>query len=214
MSDTKTLTILSVSRKSEASKRGFQVGDILIKYNDVEIDGDKSKFLHLAAQSKANSTIEVLRNNHIYKIIVFPGEIGISGAEFTTSSNTDLQDSTEESASDKRINSIILTTETYPKGMNINERIEIITAECAFGINIFRDMFAVIRDYVGGRSESTQKALRDARRQCLSELKIEAVSVGANAVVGVRLDYNEISGGNKSILFIVASGTAVTLNQH
>ena len=145
---------------------------------------------------------------------MFPGEIGISGAEFTTSSNTDLQDSTEESASDKRINSIILTTETYPKGMNINERIEIITAECAFGINIFRDMFAVIRDYVGGRSESTQKALRDARRQCLSELKIEAVSVGANAVVGVRLDYNEISGGNKSMLFIVASGTAVTLNQH
>jgi len=107
---------------------------------------------------------------------------------------------------------IILTTETNPQGMEIAERIEIITSECVFGMNIFRDFFAGIRDIVGGRSKATQNVLRDARKTCLSELKEEAVAVGADAVIGVDLDYSEISGGGKSgMLFLVASGTAVKL---
>ena len=68
-------------------------------------------------------------------------------------------------------------------------------------------------DFFGGRSESTQGVLRDARRTCLNELRKEAFSVGANAVIAVDLDYSEFSGKGKSMLFLVASGTAVTVEK-
>jgi len=111
------------------------------------------------------------------------------------------------------IDNIILTTENNPQDLFVKERIEIITAECVLGMNIFRDFFASVRDIVGGRSSASQKVLRDARKICLSELKNEAHSVGADAVIGVDLDYSEFSGGGKSMLFIVASGTAVKLKK-
>ena len=110
-------------------------------------------------------------------------------------------------------NNIILTTESNPIDLPVEERLEIITAECVFGINIFRDLFADVRNIFGGRSDSTQKVLRDARKKCLSELQLEAHSIGADAVIGVNLDYNEFSGGKKSMLFLVASGTAVKLKK-
>lgn len=109
------------------------------------------------------------------------------------------------------INGVMLTTEAFPSGLVIERRIEIVTAECAFGMNIFRDLFAGVRDLFGGRSGATQKVLRDARRKVLDELKIEAYGVGADAVVGVTLNYSEFSGGEKSMLFVVAAGTAVKL---
>jgi uncharacterized protein YbjQ (UPF0145 family) len=76
-------------------------------------------------------------------------------------------------------------------------------------MNLFRDIFAGITDLIGGRSESTQEILREARTTCLLELRREAARVGANAVIAVDLDYSEFSGQGKSILFLVASGTAV-----
>jgi uncharacterized protein YbjQ (UPF0145 family) len=108
-----------------------------------------------------------------------------------------------------RINAILLTTETAPN-LNITKRIEIITAECAFGMNIFKDLFAGVRNVVGGRSEAVQKTMRDSRRTALYELKREAYEVGANAVVGVDLDYVELSAAGNMVM-LVASGTAVII---
>jgi len=109
------------------------------------------------------------------------------------------------------INSIVLTTETAPN-LNITKRIEIVTAECAFGMNIFKDLFAGVRDIVGGRSEAVQKTMRDSRKTVLYELKKEAYEVGANAVVGVDLDYVELSNAG-SMVMLVASGTAVVIEE-
>jgi uncharacterized protein YbjQ (UPF0145 family) len=77
-------------------------------------------------------------------------------------------------------------------------------------MNIFKDLFAGIRDIVGGRSEAVQKTMRDSRRTALYELKKEAHMVGANAVVGVDLDYMEMSSAGSMVL-LVASGTAVII---
>ncbi|WP_442970578.1 YbjQ family protein [Roseovarius sp. D22-M7] len=107
---------------------------------------------------------------------------------------------------------IMLTTETYPQGLNIIERVEIVTAECAFGMNIFKDLFSGVRDIVGGRSEAVQKTLRDTRRTALLELKKEAYEVGANAVIAVDLDYVELSASGNMVL-LVASGTAVRIEE-
>jgi uncharacterized protein YbjQ (UPF0145 family) len=109
------------------------------------------------------------------------------------------------------VDAILLTTETAPN-LNITERIEIVTAECAFGMNIFKDLFAAVRDIVGGRSEAVQQTMRDSRKTALYELKKEAYEVGANAVVGVDLDYVELSKAG-SMVMLVASGTAVRIEE-
>lgn len=107
------------------------------------------------------------------------------------------------------IENVLLTTETQ-SNLKITKRIEIVTAECAFGMNIFKDLFADVRDIFGGRSKAVQDTMRDARRTALYELKKEAYEVGANAVVGVDLDYVELSASG-SMVMLVASGTAVVI---
>jgi uncharacterized protein YbjQ (UPF0145 family) len=85
--------------------------------------------------------------------------------------------------------------------------------EAILGTNIFKDFLAGIRDIVGGRSGAYEKSLREAREIALDELKAEALSLGANAIVGIDLDYENISaGGNSSMLMVSASGTAVQLD--
>ncbi len=107
---------------------------------------------------------------------------------------------------------IILTTSYLVAGREIKSEIEILTAECVFGMNIFKDFLAGVRDIFGGRSAATQKVLRDARRVALTELRREALMVGGDAVIAIDLDYQELSGGGKlGMLMIVASGTAVRL---
>ena len=85
--------------------------------------------------------------------------------------------------------------------------------ECAFGMNIIEDLFTSFSDVFGGRSKTTQNTLKNARINCLNELKQEAFNIGANAVIGIDLDYSEFSGKGKSMLFIVASGTAVIIEK-
>lgn len=107
------------------------------------------------------------------------------------------------------LKSMVVTTTPMLPGTKIEEVLDVVTAEVAFGMNLFRDFFASVTDIAGGRSQSTQNVLRDARKKAIDELKKEALAVGADAVVGVDLNYSEFSGGGKSMLFIVASGTAV-----
>ena len=106
----------------------------------------------------------------------------------------------------------LTTTPTYPN-LEIAEVKGVITAECVFGMNVFKDFFAGMTDFFGGRSESSQKVLRDARETCLNELKKEAYALGADGVIGIDLDYSEISGKGKGMLFLVASGTAVKFRE-
>lgn len=114
---------------------------------------------------------------------------------------------------DKLKEKVLLTTETVLFDYIVEKRIEVVTAECAFGMNMFKDFLTGLSDTFGGRSQSTQNTLRQAREVVLRELRIEALNYGANAVIGVNLAYSEFSGQGKSMLFLVASGTAVTINK-
>ncbi|MDR5655518.1 YbjQ family protein [Ruixingdingia sedimenti] len=100
---------------------------------------------------------------------------------------------------------IILTTETA-HNLPVAERLDIVTAEVVIGMHLFKDIASAWRDTFGGRSNVMQEGLRSARKTALNELRLEAHALGASAVVGVDLDYSEISGGGKSMLFLVASG--------
>ena len=118
---------------------------------------------------------------------------------------------------DERINieieKIKLTTTQSFAGYEIIDTIDIVSSECALGMNIFRDFFSSVRDIVGGRSVATQKILKEVKSTCLRELKKETYHLGGNGIIGVDLDYSEFSGGGKSMLFLVANGTAVKIKK-
>jgi uncharacterized protein YbjQ (UPF0145 family) len=104
-----------------------------------------------------------------------------------------------------------LSTSDSIAGYKITETVEIITAECVFGMNVFKDIMSTFSDIFGGRSKTVQDTFRKARKTCLDELKKEATQIGANGIITVRLNYNEISSQGKGMLFLVASGTAVKI---
>ena len=118
---------------------------------------------------------------------------------------------TKRQETNTQIEKIKLTTSFSFTNFDIEDEVGIVTSECVFGMNVFRDFFAGVSDFFGGRSNASQKVLRDARNTCLAELKKEAYEIGADGVMGIDLDYSEISGKGKGMLFLVASGTAVKL---
>jgi uncharacterized protein YbjQ (UPF0145 family) len=96
------------------------------------------------------------------------------------------------------------------EGRAIAEYKGIVTGEAIMGANIFKDIFAGIRDIVGGRSATYERELRRAREIALEEIKTAAAEMGANAIVGVDLDYETI-GANGAMLMVTISGTAVVV---
>jgi uncharacterized protein YbjQ (UPF0145 family) len=103
-----------------------------------------------------------------------------------------------------------LTTTPNLEGKRITSYKGIVTGEAIMGANVFKDLFAGIRDVVGGRSATYEAELQRARDIALQELRDRANAVGGNAVVGVDLDY-EVLGANNGMLMVSASGTAVTV---
>ncbi len=103
---------------------------------------------------------------------------------------------------------IVSTTPTL-EGRRISEYRGIVSGEAVLGVNMFRDMFAQIRDVVGGRAGAYEKELKNARDMAMDDMNAEAVTKGANAIVGVDLDY-EVLG--QSMLMVSANGTAVVID--
>jgi uncharacterized protein YbjQ (UPF0145 family) len=103
-----------------------------------------------------------------------------------------------------------VTTTPNIEGHRITKYLGIVTGEAILGANVFKDLFAGIRDIVGGRSATYEKELSRAREIALTELQARAQALGGNAVVGVDLDY-EVLGPNNGMLMVSASGTAVLI---
>jgi uncharacterized protein YbjQ (UPF0145 family) len=107
------------------------------------------------------------------------------------------------------MSSVIVTTTPNVEGRKITSYVGIVTGEAIMGANIFKDLFAGIRDIVGGRSATYERELRRAREIAIEELKTAAAEKGANAVVAV--DYETV-GTNGSMLMVTVSGTAVVIS--
>jgi len=105
---------------------------------------------------------------------------------------------------------MISTTTATIEGHPSQKYLGIVTGEVIVGANIFRDLFASVRDIVGGRSGSYEDVLARARKQALEEMEAQARQLGGNAVVGVDIDY-EVLGSNGSMLMVSVSGTAVVV---
>lgn len=103
---------------------------------------------------------------------------------------------------------MITTTTPNIEGKAIVQYFGIVTGEAVMGANMFRDLFAGIRDIVGGRSGAYEKELNHARQLAMQEMEAMATQLGANAVVGVDIDYEVLGAGN-GMLMVTACGTAV-----
>ena len=105
---------------------------------------------------------------------------------------------------------MIITSTEAIEGRKIRDYLGIVSGDAVMGTNIFRDMFAGIRDIVGGRSAAYEKELRRAKDTAMEEMAAEAQRLGANAIIGVDLDYETVGSGG-SMLMVTAAGTAVTV---
>lgn len=102
---------------------------------------------------------------------------------------------------------MLVTTTATLQDRKIGQYLGLVTGESILGANIFRDVFAGIRDIVGGRAGSYEKVLRDARNMAVEEMVEQARKLGANAVIGVDVDYETVGG---TMLMVSVSGTAVS----
>ncbi len=105
---------------------------------------------------------------------------------------------------------MLLSTTHTVEGRQVSQYLGVVAGEAIIGANLFKDIFAAIRDVVGGRSSSYERVLKEAKEHALSELEEQARMRGANAVIGIDLDYETI-GANGSMLMVSANGTAVIL---
>ncbi|MFN0256089.1 YbjQ family protein [Pedobacter ureilyticus] len=105
---------------------------------------------------------------------------------------------------------MLVTTTNTIEGKRIVKYIGLVTGETIIGANIFKDLFASLKDIVGGRSGSYEQVLREGKNTAVSEMQQYAAAMGANAVIGVDLDYETVGSGG-SMLMVTASGTAVVL---
>jgi uncharacterized protein YbjQ (UPF0145 family) len=106
---------------------------------------------------------------------------------------------------------VLITTTPTIEGKRITRYHGLVSGEAILGANIFRDLFASIRDIVGGRSAAYEQELRKAKDIAIQEMAQQAVALGGNAVVAVDLDYETIPGGSGNMLMVSASGTSVTV---
>ena len=105
---------------------------------------------------------------------------------------------------------MLITTTPTIEGRPIQAYKGVVTGETIVGANVFKDFLAGIRDIIGGRSGSYEKVLREAKDTSLAEMQQRAAELGANAIVGVDIDYETV-GQNSSMLMVAGSGTAVVI---
>ena len=105
---------------------------------------------------------------------------------------------------------MILTATPTIEGYPVKQYLGVVASETIIGANVFRDIMAGLRDFFGGRSSSYEEVLKKAKDTALQELQERATAMGANAVIGIDLDYETV-GANGSMLMVTASGTAVVI---
>ena len=221
--------IIEISSGSPFERLGVSIDSLLLAINNIPVDTPDDV---LAAKEKVlNSglafTVAVFQNGEVASFSFTEENFGIS---FRAALFSDLKGQMSEEdylilrdeiknfqtafdagVDPSKLKNMVLTTTPDVPGHKVAEIIGVISAETVFGVNVIKEVIGDLTDTFGGRSKTQQRILRDARIACLHELKIEAAFVGADGVVGIDLDYSEISGGNKQMLFLVASGTAVRL---
>lgn len=190
-----------------AAKAGIMVDDILLRVNEENLLSVDHLISIMKNLEGGTCELQILRKGELKELEVISGALGLS------LTLVDVTLECERHITKAKLNAIQMTTAPNIEGNKVLKTVSIVGSECAFGMNIIKDVLSAVTDVTGGRSGVIQKTLRDARNQCLEDLKREAYQVGANAVIAVNLDYSEFSGGGRAMLFVAATGTAVIVEE-
>jgi len=209
MAHTLALLVTEVRAGSQGESIGLKKGDAIHRVNGVQVIDNKA-FGEQLRVLQGNGVLSVERRGELLEVPFEQGPLGIVTEVLPFETEHLAADGAPDRQSLRAAaRKVVVTTAPSLENYRLVKTVEVVSAECVFGINVFRDFFAGLTDVFGGRSNSVQDVLRNARRTALEELKMEAASVGANAVIATDLDYSEFTGKGTSMLFLVASGTAV-----
>lgn len=203
---TRCLLVTSVSDDSGAAQIGLQVGDYILSIggNDIQSHAHLSKAM---AELTQPETMTINRRGQIIFLSIKPGRLGMVAEEDVL----DPAAYAEENLDQSLYRLIPVVTMDVIEGRPVEQVLGVVTAEVVEGTNALKEIFVDGRDLFGGRSKTVQDGLKAAKETCLHEIRREAYSIGANAILGLRLHYSQISGKGTTMLLVVASGTAVIL---
>lgn len=215
----KTLTackVISIDQSKAGYLSGLRYNDLIHSYNGFVVDGNQALD---AAMNNTNEgqqiTLQVFRAGILEELNCPGGDLGLSVSQQISYSVKSLTMSHSERTSkldlDEKFRLMPLSTTPFIADQNATKTLGIVSAECVYGINFVKDLFAQVRDFTGGRSETMQKILKDGRLQVTEELKRRALEMNADGIVGISITYNEISGKNNQMLMICATGTAIKI---
>ena len=206
------LVVTEVLDESLAERSGVEFGDII-----VSVDGNlvTKNYALAGALSEGGNVVRVFGSQGVTDIVLDGQKLGVVTEERDAGAPAILKDSFNREQCERAIkgyvDNVILTTTPDLPGYTVVNVKGNVTAEAVVGMNALRDILVNMRDVFGGRSKTSENALKALKTHALEELKIEASKLDANAVVAIDLDYSELSGNQ--MLFLVASGTAVNVEK-
>ena len=196
------VTIRKVNRWEQADELQIPIGSALIAVDDNSVtkNADFFEAVNLAKSEGAS--------HYKLKLLLPNGSERVFSVDCSKPLGVELYESTGDTLEKVKASAIIVTTASSLHAAEIGKELGVISAEVAYGMNIFKDFFKSVRDLVGGRSKAVENTLKDAKSAALIDLKFEAHKLGAQAVIGVDFEISSI--GDNQMLIVTAYGTAVT----
>lgn len=194
-----------------ADAAGLLQGDIVAGYGDIPTPSEQALLAAIeraASEQWGRAMIHVIRDGESIEMWVQAGTLGAIIGE----AEVQFPQGVPRKADDaEAISRIVVTTAPSIEGSRVIRTLDIVSAEHVMGVNIFRDVMASVRNIVGGRSKTMQNAMREAKQAAIDDLRSATFSLGGNAVIATRIEYNEFSSGSNGLLMLAAYGTAVLL---
>ena len=197
------ITIRKVNRWEQADQLGLTEGIVLISVNDDLVTRNEEFFAAVTTVKEGGATHYTL--NFLSK----GGRKKSVEVEVSKPLGVELYEAEGDALDKVKASTVIVTTANKVFQREIDRELGIVSAEVAYGMNLFKDLFKEVRDMVGGRSKAVETTLKDAKEQAIQDLKVEAHRIGADAVIAVDFEMSSI--GDSKMIVVTAYGTAVSL---
>jgi uncharacterized protein YbjQ (UPF0145 family) len=196
----KIVSVSIVRGDGYAHQMGLKPHDLIYRINGAAVETPQAVTDSIAL---GPSEFTIIRDDEILQFNIDSSSLGVVLNEI----EFDEQRWLERQA----ISAVCLTTAQNFSDKRIVRTLDVVGAQCIYGVNAFADLAAAVREFVGGRSQGLQKKVAEARREVCRELRIEAHMLGANAVIAVAFEHTEIGDKGGYMLMVTGTGTAVVV---
>lgn len=200
------LTVTSVAEDGLAYAHGIRVGDVILKVSGTEVATNIS-FSRELSRHEDGVQISINREGQDLEITVPKGKLGLT----TEEQELNIKQRRADYQAAQLAQSVAVVTMDSIDGYVTESVLGIVSSEYAVGMNLIKDVLVSGRDIFGGRSKVVQDAFKEAKEVCLTEIRREALQMGANAILGVRFQHSQMSGTSTTMLLLVTSGTAAII---